>query len=668
MSNLSGATTAVFIVRLSAALEVPVTVAWKTKDGTAKAGTDYEAASGSVTFEPGETEKQIQVSVYGRAEGDTEARTFGIELYPPENAILDQTLTEVDILVTDESGTAVTSLVVATGPRGLKGDPGLSAYELAKLQGYEGTLEDWLQKETAAGNAAEQAEQALTEVREVLDDVDQRIDTATQDVLAQATAAKIGAEAARDQTMAVAQSVGLKPDIATGLAQTTDGQTFSVAQGVDSDIATITYRNDNGTATPIASTLGKAAVDRLAARVAEMLFPGDFANALSGIVDNAEMSPFYVGSDGYVVINTLRIYEEIQRIAALEGKFFNTGADDDFIQVWGWLDNNNALPLYGDKNGHVWLGEGPVNLNEFVKNGGASNELIKNLQKEIDGTGNIICDGDSLTAGAGSATARGYVERLRTRLTPQGITVTKRAVGGQGAQSIATRQGGYVNMLTLENNLIPATRQAVNIIASTQTPITNQGGGPIRGTLLGVPGVVAATFSGTTRLTYTFTRDADGEAKYVDPVTPFIKEEDGHEYDINIIWLGRNNTADPNLTSIVLDAAEACIAHLKAKNKRFVVMSILNGDYSNEYVGGAVYDRIMAANAALQARWPENFLNVRGPLVRSYNPDNPQDVIDFGHDIPPSSLRNDNIHLNDSGYDIVEELVYNFIKSKGWVQ
>lgn len=158
MTNLSGATTAVFIVSLSAALEVPVTVAWKTKDGTAKAGTDYEAASGSITFELGETTKQIQVAVYGRAEGDTETRTFSIELYPPENAILDQTLTEVDILVTDESGTAVTSLVVATGPRGVKGDPGLSAYELAKLQGYTGTLEEWIQTETAAGLSADRAE------------------------------------------------------------------------------------------------------------------------------------------------------------------------------------------------------------------------------------------------------------------------------------------------------------------------------------------------------------------------------------------------------------------------------------------------------------------------------------------------------------------------------
>ncbi|WP_313824093.1 BNR-4 repeat-containing protein [Leclercia sp.] len=162
MNNLSGATTAVFTISLSAALETPVSVAWNTKDGTAKAGTDYEAASGSVTFEPGVTTQQIQVVVYGRSDGDTETRTFGIELYPPENAILDQTLTEISIQVTDGEGVAITSIVVATGPRGLKGDPGLSTYELAKLQGYEGTLAQWLQEEVAAGDAAKRAETAAS--------------------------------------------------------------------------------------------------------------------------------------------------------------------------------------------------------------------------------------------------------------------------------------------------------------------------------------------------------------------------------------------------------------------------------------------------------------------------------------------------------------------------
>lgn len=240
MSNLSGATTAVFIVRLSAALEVPVTVAWKTKDGTAKAGTDYEAASGSVTFEPGETTKQIQVSVYGREAGDTETRTFSIELYPPENAILDQTLTEVKIEVTDESGVAVTSLVVATGPRGLKGDPGLSAFELAKLQGYEGTLEQWIQQQTAAGISADRSAQ---EAYRAASEADR-------------------AEDAASQAEAVIDTEGTYPDIASGIAATPSGKYFRVPQGTASETSFIYYRNNSGTAVAVAATVGKAAVGK----------------------------------------------------------------------------------------------------------------------------------------------------------------------------------------------------------------------------------------------------------------------------------------------------------------------------------------------------------------------------------------------------------------------
>lgn len=44
---------------------VPVTVNWATADGTATAGQDYVAASGTLTFSPGETQKTISVTVSG---------------------------------------------------------------------------------------------------------------------------------------------------------------------------------------------------------------------------------------------------------------------------------------------------------------------------------------------------------------------------------------------------------------------------------------------------------------------------------------------------------------------------------------------------------------------------------------------------------------------------
>lgn len=161
---LIGSTTAVFDITLSVALTEPVDVAWSTKDGTAIAGTDYEAANGVVTFLPGETSKQIQVTVYGQDVGANQPKNFYITLTPPSNAILNTPLVECIITVEDDQGTPITSLVVAQGKRGLKGDPGLSAYEQAVIMGYTGTIEDWMNDIANAALAADRAEDALVEV------------------------------------------------------------------------------------------------------------------------------------------------------------------------------------------------------------------------------------------------------------------------------------------------------------------------------------------------------------------------------------------------------------------------------------------------------------------------------------------------------------------------
>ena len=53
----AGTVNAVFWVTLSSARSQPVTVSYATADGTAPAGSDYQAASGTLTFAPGETSK-----------------------------------------------------------------------------------------------------------------------------------------------------------------------------------------------------------------------------------------------------------------------------------------------------------------------------------------------------------------------------------------------------------------------------------------------------------------------------------------------------------------------------------------------------------------------------------------------------------------------------------
>ena len=61
----SGTTDAIFTVTLAGATSLPVTVDFATAGGTATAGIDYVATSGTVTFAPGETSKSITVPVIG---------------------------------------------------------------------------------------------------------------------------------------------------------------------------------------------------------------------------------------------------------------------------------------------------------------------------------------------------------------------------------------------------------------------------------------------------------------------------------------------------------------------------------------------------------------------------------------------------------------------------
>jgi ELWxxDGT repeat protein len=61
----TGATPARFMVSLQPAAKQTVTVDYSTSDGTAVAGQDYDATTGTLTFAPGETSKTINVPVRG---------------------------------------------------------------------------------------------------------------------------------------------------------------------------------------------------------------------------------------------------------------------------------------------------------------------------------------------------------------------------------------------------------------------------------------------------------------------------------------------------------------------------------------------------------------------------------------------------------------------------
>src|SRR5439155_779521 len=83
----TGAVSATLTVSLSAASGQTVTVSYATADGMARAGSDYVAAAGSLTFAPGETSKTVTVLVNGDVLNEAN-ETFFVNLSNPTNATI----------------------------------------------------------------------------------------------------------------------------------------------------------------------------------------------------------------------------------------------------------------------------------------------------------------------------------------------------------------------------------------------------------------------------------------------------------------------------------------------------------------------------------------------------------------------------------------------------
>ncbi len=83
----TGTVAAQFTVTLSSASTQTITVAYATANGTATAGSDYQAASGTLTLAPGEASKTITVLVNGDRLAEPN-ETFSVNLSSPTNATI----------------------------------------------------------------------------------------------------------------------------------------------------------------------------------------------------------------------------------------------------------------------------------------------------------------------------------------------------------------------------------------------------------------------------------------------------------------------------------------------------------------------------------------------------------------------------------------------------
>ena len=107
----SGTANAAFAVTLSKASTKTVTVGYRTGNGTATAGSDYTASSGTLTFAPGVTTQKVNIAVIGDTAVEP-TETFTVTLASPVNVTLG-TATATGTITNDDSAPATTPPTVS---------------------------------------------------------------------------------------------------------------------------------------------------------------------------------------------------------------------------------------------------------------------------------------------------------------------------------------------------------------------------------------------------------------------------------------------------------------------------------------------------------------------------------------------------------------------------
>ncbi|RWN33440.1 hypothetical protein [Mesorhizobium sp.] len=288
----------------------------------------------------------------------------------------------------------------------------------------------------------------------------------------------------------------------------------------------------------------------------------------------------------------------------------------------------------------------------------------------------VFAYGDSLTASA-------FTTRLATAL-PR--TVTNRGIGGQRSFQISMRQGGNVPTVTISGNQIVDGSNSITHFNGTaiagmaasadlpqmlSSPADNTGR-TIKASIAGVVGTITRASSGgppSTSETYTFTPDADPGTVSCPALTPVVVQTQTESASTQIIWVGRNDKILNNWS--VVDEVQRMADQLSTFIKHYVVLSITNGNYENEFSGQSYYNDLVASNAELASAFPDSYLDVRRYLIddgltdASITPTS-QDLIDIANDTVPASLRSDDVHLTTVGYQLVADHVATFMLGKGW--
>lgn len=423
--------------------------------------------------------------------------------------------------------------------------------------------------------------------------------------------------------------------VALGLSSTAVGSYFSVPSPESAEYLVL-YQNNAGVAKEVDRYPNAKAIEDISANFEQI---AQRNGILFGVWDLANRLGLDLTTDGKLNVGNFK--DVVGHILALEAKSFKD-RNDRSGNLLSITDLADALALAIESDGSLIVkGRNILKELDAINTGAANNKWITPSK-------HLITWGDSMSENT-------WQKFLRELMPDRSII--SGGVGGQKSGQIARRQGGVAPMVTIANNTIPASG---GVSVSVDVPFMFNAQ-VVYGRLYGVSGTLSHVNS-----VLTFTRSQPGVAVQIDDVTPFILDQsEGYDFRTTVIWAGNNDDKDgfrPQIDGNVTRMVD----FLKTQEKRFFVIGMAIADYSDRLKGTPYYSDTMALHQKWRERWPDNFIDITPVLQRHYDPNNPMDVQNLLDGCTPSSLRVDNIHLNDAGWRIVANHIYELLKQRGW--
>lgn len=276
----------------------------------------------------------------------------------------------------------------------------------------------------------------------------------------------------------------------------------------------------------------------------------------------------------------------------------------------------------------------------------------------------IAAMGDSMTERYQNIGKESWTDVLDAQL---GVPVINLGKSGQSSTEIAVRVGAVPFRATVAGNVIPASG-ATGLTAYTptsfwRTTLEHE----YSGTLAGVHGILRQNVGDP--VTFHFIRDEPGDQVPCPPNSLFIPDQAKYLKWTPIIWMGRNNIGDGFVQKAIDDIA-AIVGKLPFPDpaKKFLVFSVCNA--TAEPAGSTGYTRVMALNAALEAAYPDEYVDVRAWLrdealsAMALTPTS-GDTAAIAQDRIPPQLMQDNLHITEDAGLALGQYIVSVIIQKG---